>query len=128
MNRGVLFDEDMPLLLKKHLRPHNIKVFPVVKMPGWRGLENGELLDAAAAHPEIDVVLTKDKNIRHQQNIHKLPLPVIELSPDYQRGETDDGLMPDVLKLLQRNLANQFYSVGKGTKRPGKSQRRSPTP
>jgi hypothetical protein len=44
---------------------------------GWETLQNGRLLAEAAK--AFDVFLTVDKNIRHQQNLPTLPLPVIVL-------------------------------------------------
>ena len=43
----------------------------------WERLRNGKLLAEAAK--AFDVFLTVDKNIREQQNLHTLPLPVISL-------------------------------------------------
>jgi hypothetical protein len=44
---------------------------------GWAALQNGQLLAEAAR--QFDVFLTVDKNIKSQQNLLTLPLPVIVL-------------------------------------------------
>jgi hypothetical protein len=45
---------------------------------GWQDLTNGRLL-AAAKEAKFDVLVTTDKNIRHQQNIAKLGIALITL-------------------------------------------------
>jgi hypothetical protein len=42
---------------------------------GWHRLRNGKLLSAAAG--QFDVMLTVDQNIKHEQNLSKLPLAVV---------------------------------------------------
>jgi len=54
---------------------------------GWRDLENGKLLAAAAA-AGFAAMITVDKNIRYQQNLAKLPIAVIEL--DAARSHIDE--------------------------------------
>lgn len=53
---------------------------------GWGSLGNGELLRTAAAR--FDVMVTIDKNLKHQQNLARLPLPVVEL--DAARSHVDE--------------------------------------
>ncbi|HEX4053225.1 MAG TPA: hypothetical protein VHX86_03075 [Tepidisphaeraceae bacterium] len=55
----------------------------------WQQLRNGELLLEAAKH--FDVFLTVDKNIEKQQNLNRLPLPIILL--DVVRN-TPEHLLP----------------------------------
>lgn len=54
---------------------------------GWRALENGKLL-AAAAESGFGVMVTVDKNIRHQQNLEALPVSILEL--DLPRSRLKD--------------------------------------
>jgi hypothetical protein len=56
---------------------------------GWADLRNGKLL--AEAGLKFDVFLTIDKNIKHQQNLNRLPIPVISL--DAIRN-TPEGVRP----------------------------------
>lgn len=44
---------------------------------GWGGIKNGELLTRAT--PEFDAMVTVDKNLQYQQNLHALPITVIVL-------------------------------------------------
>jgi predicted nuclease of predicted toxin-antitoxin system len=72
----VLLDECMPRKLKFFFieAGHECQT---VNDAGFRGKENGELL--ALADTRFEVLITVDKNIRHQQNIpgRKLALIVI---------------------------------------------------
>jgi len=64
----VLLDECLPHGLKKHLVPFDVVT---VAEAGWAGSKNGELLRQAAGN--VDVFITVDKNLVHQQNVKGLP-------------------------------------------------------
>jgi hypothetical protein len=74
---------------------------------GWTQLGNGALLRAAEA--QFDVLITTDKNLRHQQNITGLRLAILVLPttswPDIRVNEVQvvaalDALRPgDVVQL-----------------------------
>jgi predicted nuclease of predicted toxin-antitoxin system len=89
----VLLDENLPLDLRHLLLGHD--VFTADYM-GWKGLENGDLL-AAAAEQGFDVVISKDSGIEHQHNQEKLPTSVLLL-----RAATNkiDDLRPLVSAVL----------------------------
>ena len=61
----ILFDENTPRPLKKHLPNHTIWTTQEME---WAHIENGELLDLAE-EAGFEVLLTTDKNIPYQQNI-----------------------------------------------------------
>lgn len=61
----ILFDNGTPSPLKHSLKGHVI-VEAIER--GWERLQNGELIAAAEA-AGFDLLLTTDKNIRHQQNL-----------------------------------------------------------
>lgn len=72
----VLFDNGTPRSLARYLiDKHTVTE---ARARGWDELSNGELLDAAEA-AGFDVLLTTDKNIRHQQNlaVRKIAIVVI---------------------------------------------------
>ena len=47
---------------------------------GWRGISNGELLDRAEAEGvELVIPLLRDKNLRHQQNLTRRRIAILEL-------------------------------------------------
>lgn len=68
----ILIDESLPRYLKQPLKSH--EVFTVQEM-GWTGITNGVLLEKA--NREFDVLLTADKNLRHQQNLSDLSLSIV---------------------------------------------------
>ena len=61
----VLFDQGTPVPLRRSLPDHTISTAFEL---GWSTLANGELLTAAEA-AGFDVLVTTDRNIRHQQNL-----------------------------------------------------------
>jgi len=63
---------------------------------GWAGTSNGKLLALAAS--SFDVLLTADRNIKHQQNLKTLPIAVVVLA-------TPDGLLTSFQQLLPSLLA-----------------------
>jgi predicted nuclease of predicted toxin-antitoxin system len=70
----LLLDESVPLKLRNYLPGHSVAV---VKELGWTGTKNGSLLALAAR--QFDVVITVDKGMQHQQNLHALPVAVVIL-------------------------------------------------
>ncbi len=68
----ILIDESLPRFLKQPLKSH--EVFTVQEM-GWTGIANGVLL--GKANDQFDVMLTADKNLRHQQDLSRLTLSIV---------------------------------------------------
>ena len=71
----VLFDHGTPRGLARFLAGHTVKR---ARAQGWDRLRNGELLDAAEAGG-FDVLLTTDKNMRHQQNLADRTIALVVL-------------------------------------------------
>ena len=70
----VLFDQGTPAPKRQHLSGHQVEtVFEL----GWSRLTNGELLTAAEGR--FDVLVTADKNLRHQQSLSGRKLAVLVL-------------------------------------------------
>jgi hypothetical protein len=102
----VLLDNCIDRNFAKHIADHAVVAAADI---GWGALENGKLLSSAAAR--FDVLVTVDKNIRFQQNLVKLPLPVIEL--DAVRNRIDD-LAPFAQYLsaaLERSKRFRFVGI-----------------
>jgi predicted nuclease of predicted toxin-antitoxin system len=87
----LLLDESVPVRLRDHLPGHAIST---VGEMGWGGSTNGALL--ALAGRSFDALLTVDKNLQYQQNLHKLPIAVLVLSA---RSNTLRELVPIVGKI-----------------------------
>ena len=72
----VLFDHSTPAPLTSYLIGHTVTE---ARDRGWDRLSNGDLL-AEAERAGFDVLLTADKNIRHQQNLSGRRLAIVVLS------------------------------------------------
>jgi predicted nuclease of predicted toxin-antitoxin system len=70
----ILFDQGTPVPLKQYLPGHQIET---AFERGWARLSNGELI--AAAEKDFDVLVTTDKNLRHQQSLSARKLAVLVL-------------------------------------------------
>jgi predicted nuclease of predicted toxin-antitoxin system len=75
----ILFDANTPAPLAVFLRGHEVARADEL---GWKGLENGELLNVAE-QAEFDLLLTCDQNIRYQQNFAGRKLAVVILSTNH---------------------------------------------
>jgi hypothetical protein len=71
----ILLDESVPVQVRRAL--HGYSVATAVEM-GWRGVGNSELLDRAEAEG-FELVVVADKNLRHQQNLRKRRITILEL-------------------------------------------------
>jgi hypothetical protein len=71
----LLLDECVVRDLKRDLAGHDVST---VVEAGFGGLENGQLLRAAAG--KYDVLITVDRNLPFQQNISSLQIAVLILT------------------------------------------------
>ena len=72
----IIFDQGVPVPLRRYLSEH---VVDTAYELGWHTLDNGDLLDEVEA-AGYEVLVTTDKNIRHQQNLADRTLAVLVLS------------------------------------------------
>ena len=77
---------------------------------GWTNLANGNLLTTAAAAGFV-VMVTADKNIRHQQNLAALPLAVLELDLPRNRFKDIAPLASHLLAALEHMHRFAFVSI-----------------
>jgi len=77
---------------------------------GWENLGNGELL-AAAAGRQFEIFVTTDRNIRHQQTLSKLPLPVMELNARDTRIEALQAFAPHIEKAVAQCARYWFVAI-----------------
>lgn len=77
---------------------------------GWDGLVNGKLL-TMAAEAGFQVLVTVDKNLRHQQNLEKLPISVLELDVLKNRLEDLQRMVPYIPKALEQASRFRFVSI-----------------
>jgi predicted nuclease of predicted toxin-antitoxin system len=86
----ILIDECVPAGLSPVLRQHGFEC-DTVRGAGYGSKKNGELLGLAEG--KWDVLLTIDKNIRHQQNMSGRRIAILILRAKSNR-------LPDVLEHL----------------------------
>ena len=71
----VLFDQSTPVPIRPSLKGHTVET---AWQRGWDKLKNGDLLKAAE-EAGFEVLVTPDKNIRHQQNLRNYTIAIIVL-------------------------------------------------
>jgi hypothetical protein len=95
----VLFDQGTLVPLREFLGEHDVST---AYERGWSILENSDLLDAAEREG-FEVLLTTDKNLRHQQDLSTRSIAIVVLRttswPRIQREipavvRSIDGAMP----------------------------------
>lgn len=92
----VLLDENLPQHLRHYFSGHDVAT---VGYMGWRGYENGDLLDIAQT--EFDVMVTMDRNLPYQQNVGARNIAVVVLvAPDNQL-ESLLPLIPAIMNVLE---------------------------
>ena len=103
----VLLDECIPREFEKHLSGHECLTAPEA---GLAGKKNGELLRAAAGR--FDAFVTVDRNLRHQQNLRRVPFGVVVLIAQSNRLEDLLPLTRGTLIVLQTIKPGQVVEVG----------------
>jgi len=93
----LLLDECVPRVLCADFAEHFCRT---VSQMRWRGVANGALLAKAAE--EFDVFLTVDKNLRHQQNVRKLPIAVIVVEVSNNDYDVVRPFVPHIREALAR--------------------------
>ncbi len=96
----LLIDENLPKILKQYFSNHEIYT---VRDVGWQGKKNGELLALMLAE-NFDVLITFDKNLRHQQNFDKYPIAVLVLNAFGNAFLFLEPLLPQVHEALKNPL------------------------
>ena len=105
----LLLDENLDVKLRFRFGPSHEVV--TVRQMDWLGKENGELLRLMQM-PGFEALITGDKNIAHQQNWQRYPLPVIVLNARPKVYRTLAELVPHVLALLaQPGLAGGVHII-----------------
>jgi predicted nuclease of predicted toxin-antitoxin system len=93
----LLLDECLPVELAAHLPGHTVRT---VRDMGWLGIYNGRLLKLIAESAAVDVFLTVDKNLPHQQNLRGLPFAVAVLRVRSTRVSDVLAQAPALLRCL----------------------------
>lgn len=72
----ILFDQGVPAPLRHHLIDHAVST---ASQLGWATLTDRELLDRAEASG-FDLLITTDRNLKHQQTLEGRALSILVLS------------------------------------------------
>jgi hypothetical protein len=102
----LLLDECVVHDLKRDLSGHEIATVTEV---GFGGLENGELLRAAAG--AYEVLITVDRNLPYQQNIRSLQISVLLLVAEGITYSDLKPLAPRILDALERIQPGEVVTV-----------------
>jgi len=105
----ILFDEDAPRPLRRHLAGHEIIT---VQEMNWSGTKNGKLL-ALAASQNFEVLLTFDQNLQYQQNLSAHNIAVVVIVVPNKRIDTILPLVPAILAMLPTVQPGQAYRIEK---------------
>jgi predicted nuclease of predicted toxin-antitoxin system len=102
----VLLDECVTHYLKRDFAGHDVFT---VEEAGFKGLKNGQLLQAASGN--YDVLITVDRNLQYQQNLKNIGVAVIILKAQRSTYPMLKPLMPQVLLLLGRIKEGEIVTV-----------------
>jgi hypothetical protein len=102
----LLLDECVTRFIKRDFVGHEVST---IEDAGLKGLENGDLLKAAAGI--FDVLVTVDRNIPHQQNLRGLQIAVLIRSAKRNTYALLKPLVPEALKALQTIKPGDTISV-----------------
>jgi len=104
----VLLDENIPRKVKYDFGP-DYQVQTVQEM-GWNGKSNGELLGLLTLN-DIEVLVTVDKNLKHQQNVKKFPVIIFVLNAKDNRHGTIQPLIDKVKSHLKPDLKTGVIEI-----------------
>ena len=96
----LLLDENLPKQLLNDFSEYEVST---IQQNGWGGKTNGELLKLML-EAKVDVFLTADKNLQHQQNFRKYPIPVLVINVFRLNYNQIKLLIPQMKKLLKSSL------------------------
>lgn len=97
---NLLLDECVTNDLKADLVGHNVST---IDDAGFKGLKNGELLEAASA--TFDVLVTVDQNLQFQQDLKNFDVAILVLKARRSAYPFLKPLMPAALDAL-KNIEN----------------------
>lgn len=96
----LLLDENLPKKLKQDFQEYDVYT---VRDKGWSGKKNGELI-SLMIDEQFAALLTFDKNLQHQQNFNKYPLPILILHAEDNSYSTLHRLVPRIKEVLGNEL------------------------
>jgi len=101
----VLLDENLDHRLRRNLGSH--EVFTASYM-GWNGLKNGKLLQAAE-DSDLEILVTGDQTLSHEQNLSGRRLALVVLSSVEWRILKDH--LPRIMTAIDNAVPGSFQAV-----------------
>jgi predicted nuclease of predicted toxin-antitoxin system len=105
----ILPDECVTKKLKKYTE--EFEVFTVREL-GLSGIKNGQLM-AYCVENKIDILLTIDKNLVHQQNLEKYPLTIVVLKYFTNKIEELITFLPSFKLRVEAFQKHKAYIIDK---------------
>jgi hypothetical protein len=103
----ILIDESLHRDFERQLADLDVST---VRGEDWLGLRNGVLLRAAVA-AGFDVLITRDRSMRHQQNIEKVGIAVLVLVGVRNRVDDLRMLVPQIRSILALLRPGDVYEI-----------------
>jgi hypothetical protein len=101
----VLFDQGTPAPLRRALVGHSVET---AYERGWSSLQNGALIAAAEA-AGFELFVTRDKNLKYQQNLATRTLSIVVLlTTSWPRIQ---GSLPAVLAAVDNAVRGGYVEV-----------------
>jgi hypothetical protein len=101
-----LLDECVTRYLKQDFAGHEVLT---VEEAGFKGLRNGQLLQAASG--QYDVLVTVDQNLQYQQNMKDFAIAILVLKAKRSTYPMLKTLMPHTLEALEKIKPGEIIIV-----------------
>jgi predicted nuclease of predicted toxin-antitoxin system len=108
----VVIDEDIPagLTLRFRARGHSVSHVDEI---GLKGTQNGALL--AAISGSVDILVTGDTSLGHQQNLKEFDLAIIVIRPSRLVIDQIIPLIPQVIAAYETAPKHEVTTIGRPT-------------
>lgn len=103
----LLLDENIPKKTNTQFPGHEVLR---VEQMGWKGKENGELLELLV-QDGFDGFVTLDQNLRYQQNLKKYPVVIFLLKARDSKPATVQSLLDKLRQELGKGLKAQVVEI-----------------
>jgi predicted nuclease of predicted toxin-antitoxin system len=107
----ILLDENLPHALRHDLIGHDVAT---VSYMGWSGLTNGTLLKQAAL-TGFEVMVTVDRGIETQHNLHELPMSIIVIKVVENTVQVLRPMIPALLAALEQLQPKSLFVLEANT-------------
>lgn len=101
----ILLDQNAPLGLSRLLTGHDVVT---AARQGWSTIQNGDLI-RAAEEAGFAVLITCDRNIRHQQNLAGRQLALVELTTNQWATIRDN--IADLLAVIEAASPGSYATI-----------------